>query len=188
MNRGKATSLVIVISTVLAGAYAALRVAAPENSSQISVTDTATVTATYEGCAFVWAYREQPENSAIFNVAVRELFPLGSGRARAFGEDCIYADGRSEFSTKETDFYVYLPVADLADEETLGNQITEIMTIVMNKFPSDTLPGGHNGFVEFYFEQSGEDYFIIRVPIQEYKRVGIGKTGAELFKMFHEGQ
>jgi hypothetical protein len=186
MNKGRKTALVILISTILAGAYTATRVFAPDVSSQASATDTPTGTLAYEGCAFVWAYRQMPEFSTQFDLAVKELFPIGSGRVQAFGEDCLYADGRTEFSAKESDFYVTLPVPDLTDEQALGDRMAAIMTVVIERFPSDSLPGGHNGFVEFVFEQSEADFLVLRVPIQEYKNDGVGKAGMELFRMFHQ--
>jgi len=186
MNKRKTAALVILFSTILAGTYTAVRVGAPVIPPVIVGTDTPTVTPTYAGCAYMWAYRDLPEVSAQFDLAIKEEFPQAGGWAQAFGEDCVYADGQAEFGASETDFYVNLPVEDLADEEALGDRMAAIMTTVIDRFPRETLPGGQDGFVEFRFEMSETDFLILRVPILKYKNEAAGKTGTELFSMFYQ--
>ncbi len=183
MNKRRTTAIVILFSTILAGTYTAISLGAPPNQTG---TETPIVTFTYEGCFYVWAYQELPEITTQFDQTIKERLPEANGRAQAFGEDCVYADGRVEFSAKETDFYVRIPTDDLMDEEELGDRMAAVMTIVLERFPSETLPGGHNGFVELVFEESPSQFLVLRVPIQRYKNDALGKTGAELFRMFHQ--
>jgi len=142
-----------------------------------------TLTPTFEGCAYVWAYRDVPALTVSLQEAVKELDPGAQARAEAFGENCVHADGHSEFGAMETDFYVRVPVNSLADEEGMGNWIVRVLAVI-TQFPPEQVPGGHSGFVEFRFVRSETDYTLIRVPIDRYERAAGGKTGAELFNMF----
>ncbi|MBE0672052.1 MAG: hypothetical protein IH588_15835 [Anaerolineales bacterium] len=136
-------------------------------------------------CGYMWAYHDDPELTAKVDEAVHRLNPAASARAQQFGEDCVYADGRSTFSAMETDFYVQLPVEDLADNDLFGNWIAQVMTMV-TQIPREELQGSNYGFVEFSFEKSDTEYLIVRVPIQKYLEDRQGKTGNELLQLFIE--
>ncbi len=84
----------------------------------------------------------------------------------------------------ETDFYVSLPAADLTDEEAFGNWIGQVMPVIL-ALPPEEIAGPMPGFVEFWFTKSDTEQIIVRVPIQQYKEIGSGKTGVELFRWFH---
>ncbi|MDX1377724.1 MAG: hypothetical protein R3307_02655 [Anaerolineales bacterium] len=134
-------------------------------------------------CAFAWANYPLEEMTCVFNAAVREINPQGSGRALAFGEDCIYQDGSKLFLAIETDFYIDLAVSDLTDYELLGNWIVQTMPVV-NTMPADMIQGYQIGFVEYSFIKSEGEFLIVRVPIQVYRDSAQGRTGEELFRMF----
>ena len=133
-----------------------------------------------DACAYTWAYHDLPEVSAQFEAAVTALLPEAEARATAFGEDCISADGRAvRFSAMETDFYVIIPVADLNDNEALGALIAQVLP-VLDEFPTGSVPGPKEGFVEFAF-RAGDDQRVLRVPLplgRELREKGLG--GAEL--------
>ncbi len=188
MNRGKTAALAVLLSTLLAGTYAALRVAGPGLPEPAPGTDSPTAPPTYEGCAYVWAYEDLPEISEAFDAAVHELIPGASGRAQAFGENCVYGDGHADFGAMETDFYVSLKAKDLHDETALGDQMAQIMMMVLQRFPRANLPGGQDGFVEFAFSAGETDTLIVRVPIHTYRTEAQSLTGAELFRMFSVAQ
>lgn len=135
-------------------------------------------TQAYEGCAYVWASQAAPDLSETFSALVKELDSRAQARASFFGEDCVYADGRREFHAMETDFYVRLPVADLTDEEAMGNWMARVLPVVLS------LPQDNNGFVEFWFEKSETENAVARVPLQTYKAEAQGKSGAELYALF----
>jgi hypothetical protein len=136
-------------------------------------------------CGYMWAYHDDPELTAKVDEAIRKLNPAASAEAQQFGEDCVYADGHSTFVAMETDFYVQLPVEDLADNDLFGNWIAQVMTMV-TQIPREELQGSNYGFVEFSFEKSDTERFIVRVPIQKYLENGQGKTGNELLQLFIE--
>lgn len=135
-------------------------------------------------CGYQWAYEDIPELTAEFDSAVKLLNPVASGRAQAFGENCVRADGSATFGAMETDFYVALPVDDLTKEEEFGNWISQVMGVAV-EIPREKLQGPNYGFVEFTFEKNENERVILRVPIQRYLDEARGKAGAELFRMFY---
>ena len=139
----------------------------------------------YGTCAFSWANSPLEELTRVFDAAIKEMNPQASGRASAFGEDCIYQDGSKKFLALETDFYINLPVTDLADFESLGNWIAQTMPVA-GSMPAEMIEGPQRGFVEYRFQGSGSDFLIVRVPIQIYNDSATGKTGEELFRMFYK--
>jgi len=139
---------------------------------------------TSEVCAFSWAQYRLEELTNVFDVAVKDLNPKTSGYASAFGEDCIYQDGRKFFGAIETDFYIDLPVTDLTDYETFGNWIAETMPVVFS-MPPDMIKGPQKGFVEYKFSKTANDFLKVRVPIQGYNDSATGMTGETLFQFFY---
>jgi hypothetical protein len=135
-------------------------------------------------CGYQWAYEDMPELTAEFDSAVKALNSSASGRAQAFGENCVRADGTSTFGAMETDFYVSLPVDDLGNEEEFGNWISQVMEVV-TQIPREKLEGPNYGFVEFTLEKSESERIIFRASIQKYLDEAQGKSGAELFRMFY---
>jgi hypothetical protein len=157
----------------------------PESVVTITITvePSSTVSVDNSGsCGYMWAYHEDPELTAKFDEAIRQLDPAASANAQQFGEDCVYEDGHSVFSVKETDFYVHFPAEDLNAEENFGNWISQVLQIALN-LPREQIKGDY-GFVEFWFERSDSEHVIARVPIQRYMDEAKELTGAELFRMF----
>jgi len=155
-----------------------------ETQTNAPRTDTPPPAPADEGCYFVWANHDLPELTGEFDTAVRAIQAAASGRASAFGEDCIHADGRSTFGAMETDFYVRIQADDLHNEEAFGNWITQVMAVI-EQIPPEEIPGPQPGFVEFSFTKSDTEKIILRVPIRDYKETAGGKSGAELFRMFY---
>ena len=153
-------------------------------SISTSETSTAIFTLAYEGCYFVWSSHELTEVSASLQKDLQDLQSKAQARATAFGEDCIYADGRSEFGAAETDFYITLFVDDFSDEQGMGEWMSRVMPLLEN-IPPDQIQGPQPGFVEFTFKTSGVDNLILRVPIAEYLSKAKGLSGAALFRHFH---
>lgn len=150
----------------------------------VSVEPSATVVDTSGGCAYMWAYHDDPELTAKVDEAIRLLDPTASANVQQYGEDCVYADGQSTFGAMETDFYVHLTVIDLADNEMFGNWMAQVMTVV-TQIPRGELQGNY-GFVEFWFNKSETERLVVRVPIQKYLNDARGKTGVELLQLFIE--
>jgi hypothetical protein len=182
----KRRNAIIAIAITTATGFLALhatRVFAPKPDSAsptLAAAETVvTEPPTFEACAYTWAYENAPELTEKLDTAVKALNPAASARAQLFGEDCVYADGRSTFGVIETDFYVRSPVDDLTNEEALGNWVAQVMPI-MSKIPREEIQGSY-GFVEF---SNADGQVFIRVPIQKYMTEAQEKTGAELFRMF----
>jgi hypothetical protein len=189
MSRKRRLAVAAAISTA-AGFLILQTVTAPApNSAPAVVASEAVIIeppaaeeSTPEQCAYVWTYRDAPDLSQKLDAAVKALHPNASGRAQFFGEDCVYADGRSTFGAMETDFYIRIPAGDLTDEETLGNRMAQVMPLAA-EIPREEIQGNY-GFVEFWFEKTDAERVIVRVSIQKYMDEARDKTGAELFLMF----
>jgi hypothetical protein len=181
MRKRTSIGLAAVAATIILAGYAVLR-----NGSSLppETPPAAAETTPFESCAYVWAYQDLPEISARLEQAIGESFPEADAHASAYGEDCVYADGRAVFGAMETDFYVSLPVADIKDQTALGNHIASVMSIILDRFPRQEIPGARDGFVEFRFEHSETELLLLRVSIQRYKTEAAGKTGEELFQLF----
>jgi len=133
------------------------------------VTTEIPMTPTTEPCAFVEATQNLPDVTSQVDQAIKELQSDASGRAEAYGENCVYANGQSTFSAMETDFYFTVNVKDLTDDNELGTWIVNTMKIV-NALPPDSIIGPQAGFVEFTFNTTG-DQKILHVPISQYNQL-----------------
>ena len=142
------------------------------------------ITPTYEGCAYVWDSKDLPELSRKFNADLQEISLDASGIAYAFGESCVYADGRHTFGAMETDFRVGVKVTSVRDEAGLGAWIYKVMQVVLG-LPQGDLEGPNPGRVDFDFKQPDPAEIFVRVPIDVYRRDAQGLRGAELFRFFY---
>ncbi len=138
----------------------------------------------YEGCFYVWATQDLPALSHRFDQALRTRGQEVSGRAYAYGEDCVFADGHATFSALETDFIVQVRVKDMRDERALGNWIREVMEVVL-ALPNEEVPGARPGRVDFLFSANEAEGLPLSVPIERYRSGARGLRGAELFRFFH---
>ena len=125
-------------------------------------------TPTIEPCAFVEATQNLTDVSTQIDTAIKQIEPEASGRAEAFGENCVFAStGQSTFSAMQTDFFITINVENLDDAAGLGTWIINSMKIV-SSLPSESIPGPQAGFVEFTFKTSTEQK-VLRVSIDKYK-------------------
>jgi hypothetical protein len=150
----------------------------------ISTVTTTDITPTFEGCAYVWASHELPDLSDKVYKALQALDTNYTGNAYAYGENCVYADGHTTFSSMETDFRVKVTVTDLKDQNSLGDHISRIMRGITN-FPADQIPGGEPGRVEFDFSKGENEDLFLNVSIAKYQKDAAGLSGVELFKLFN---
>lgn len=137
-------------------------------------------------CYFVESRQGLPELSQKVNQSLQALDTAATGRAYAYGEDCVYEDGTRVFHAMETDFPVQIQVKNIHDEKALGDWIYNVMQAIQ-KLPSDQVPGGP-GRVEFEFMQSESETFHLIVRIGRYQSEAAGLRGAELFQFFSQDQ
>jgi hypothetical protein len=188
MHKKRNLAIAIIVSTA-AGMFALQNVFAPSPAelpvSTFTLTSTATITMspTYEGCGYMWAYHDDPKLSAKLDKAVRALDPSASAHAQLFGEDCVYADGHSTFSTMETDFYVLLSVEALSTEEAFGSWIKQVMDFII-ALPEDEVQG-RKGFVEFSFTKNNDEHLIVRIGISDYLTRAVDSDPLEVFQKFY---
>ncbi len=139
------------------------------------------ITPTIEPCAFVEASQNLPEVTTQLDEAIKELQSDASGRAEAFGENCVYASsGQSTFSAMETDFYFTVNVENLNDDNEMGTWIINTMKIVEAQ-PSDSIPGPQPGIVEFTFKTK-DNQKILRVSIDKYKNLPTDINPTDIIK------
>jgi hypothetical protein len=139
------------------------------------------ITPTSESCAFVEVTRNLPEVTAQIDQAMKELQPDASGRAEAYGENCVYASSnRSTFTAMETDFYFIVNANNLNNDKELGTWIVNVMRII-DALPSGSISGPQAGFVEFTFETKN-DQKILRVSINKYKNLPANTSPANIIK------
>jgi hypothetical protein len=132
-------------------------------------------------CAYTWAYKDLPEINTELQAEVQAVIPNAEAHATAYGENCVYEDGSANFSAMETDFYVIIPVDELADNKSLAKVIEQILPIVDGYAPP-RVPGPNDGFVEFVFRH-GEEQRILRIPIPLGRHLrNQGLHGAELIQ------
>src|SRR5689334_18551432 len=188
MNKKRTWTIAIVIS-VAAGIATLQNISTPSsmgNSAATTITSPAEIpslTATYEGCGYMWAYHDDVELSARINDSVQAINSAASARAQLFGEDCVFADGHSTFGAMETDFYIEMPVNDLTDEEVLGNRIRQGMDLIV-AFPQTEI-AGRKGFVEFSFRRNETEQLIVRIMVDDYGNDTSGSTAVALFRRFY---
>ena len=108
--------------------------------------------------------------------------PVESARAEAYGENCITADGSVvRFAARETDFYVTLTVADLADETALGNLLEQTLAVI-DQFPANQTPGPNPGYVGITFK-TGElvqNLWFMQTKVNDLRAQGL--KGADLYR------
>ncbi|MCL4529880.1 MAG: hypothetical protein M1282_10760 [Chloroflexi bacterium] len=149
-------------------------------ASPSSLVTSPATTVTNEPCAFVPAYQSLADISAKVDRAIKSLQPEASGRAQAYGENCVYADGHADFHAMETDFYVTANVTNLKDNNELGTWIINAMKALAS-FSPGTVPGPQPGFVEFTFK-SKDDRKSLRVSISKYEQLPSNLSGADVIK------
>ncbi len=137
-------------------------------------------------CAYQWAQKALPELSGEFQQAVQELQPDAQANAFAFGEDCVYADGRAVFSAMETDFNITLQVIDLANESGLGEGIVKVMQVVENISP-EKIEGPQPGRVIIEFRSGSEQKFV-NFYIGKYQALPAGLGNAEIYQALQTPQ
>jgi hypothetical protein len=141
----------------------------------------ATVLPAAQDCGYQWATQELPELSASFQQSIQALQPEAQASARAFGENCVRADGKvADFLAMETDFNVALRVDDLANESVLGRWIVQIMQVIEN-IPADQIAGPRPGRVSIVF-QSSTAQAVINFYINQYQDLPSGFNYAEIYE------
>ncbi|GAB4540728.1 MAG: hypothetical protein Fur002_07910 [Anaerolineales bacterium] len=171
-----------IISLALAAAAGGVLLQSGKNPEPAAVETAASETLTAEPCAYQWAQHDAPDLSQTFGDLAKNFNPQAEARVSLYGEDCVYADGRSTFGAMETDFYLRIQVEDLANQEALGDWLAQGMEAAL-KIPREQIQGSY-GFVEFWFTKSESEQIIVRVPVQRYLDEVRGKTGAELYRLF----
>ena len=155
------------------------------SSVEVTKAPPITSTPTYEPCGYMWAYQDVPELAVKVESAIHVLNPEAKIRVQAFGENCVYADGRATFLAMETNIFINTTVKDLTDEDSLGNWMAQVLPLII-QISEDEFPGGY-GVVEFWFEKSNGESIVVQVRIPKYFDAEVqAKSGVELFRLFYD--
>ncbi len=142
---------------------------------------TVSIDMTKTPCRWAMTYQPLYEISTDVQLAVRNAVPDAESSVRAYGAKCVDKEGKAlTFTANQTNFYIVVPVADLNDDETLGQTADKILK-VLDKFGPNRVPGTSDGEVEISFVQGGKS-FIVRFPVSWGKEARKGANGAELLK------
>lgn len=140
-----------------------------------------------QDCGYQWANQDLPELSASFEKSIQALQPEAQANAYAFGENCVRADGTiAGFSAMETDFNINLQVADLTNEDTLGEWIVKIMEVI-ESIPPEQIVGPRPGRVSIAFRSNDNQKFI-NFYVNQYQDLDSGLSNSEIFQALQVSQ
>jgi hypothetical protein len=139
-----------------------------------------------QDCYYVWSSQDLPELSVELNRRLQAADPAITGGAYSYGEDCVAADGSRTFNAMETDFQIQVQVADLADQNRMGNALGAAMTVI-EELPSSQLQGPRPGRADFEFA-AGSGSLRLSVDIASYASKADGLQGAPLFDALRSAQ
>jgi hypothetical protein len=137
-------------------------------------------------CGYQWAYKDLPETSSNFQQSIQALQPGAQASAFGFGENCVHADGTSNFIPMETDFNVTLQVSDLSDKSALGDWIVNVMQIIEN-IPADQIIGPRPGRLSILFASNGQQQ-AVNFYIDQYRSLAAGLSSAEIYQALQTPQ
>ena len=147
---------------------------------------TATLEPTAEPCGYMWASQNLTDLTLDFQDAIKSVQPEAQAYAFAFGEDCVYTDGRRTFTAMETDFNVSLPVTNLTDENALGEWIVKTMQVIEG-LPTEKIVGPRPGRVTMIFTAGTEQKFF-NFYIDKYQSLPKDMAGWEVYQSLQTQQ
>ena len=134
-------------------------------------------------CAYVWATQPLPDISAKLQQRLEKQEVLAAEvNSAAYGENCVLADGSvARFLARQTDLYFKVPVTDIEDKQTLGEQTVGIINFVQD-IPANTLFGTQSGYIQVNFTTNfGEIISLWFQTSTGQAALDAGLHGADLF-------
>jgi hypothetical protein len=86
----------------------------------------------------------------------------------------------------ETDFNITLPVADVTDENALGEWIVKVMQVIVD-IPPGQVVGPRPGRVSITFDAGGTQT-ILNFYIDQYQTLPSGSSNAEIYRALGTSQ
>lgn len=125
----------------LVGALALLVVLSGCSFEPPTMGPTATAEAELTPCAFVWATHSLEQETAAAQARLAEAgLEDVNVQLVAFGEDCVYADGRvGGFGVMSVDVYLAIGWHDFSDQEGMGNRLEQVLQVLLAA-PADSYP------------------------------------------------
>ena len=157
---------------------------------QIVPTDTpeptdSPVPPTARPCAYAWANKELPDETAVFQEALKKAgLGLVDVTLSAYGENCL--DTQTEkvvsFGIMQTDFYFIIPVSTLSDNTEKGNWAAKVLAVVKD-FPPGKVPGPNRGACGITFQTVAESSMLRFSVDTGLRAIDAGLSGEELFNL-----
>jgi hypothetical protein len=106
-----------------------------------------------------------------------------TARASAYGENCFdrNTDEVAYFAVMETDFYITVEVADLANTATLGDLLERIL-IVLDTFPTGATPGSGPGYIGISYVHGTEGFNLWFAATESESARALGLHGSALLE------
>lgn len=104
-------------------------------------------------CAYAWANKDLPDETAFVQDALKKA---GQGDVEAalsaYGENCLNTatDSIIGFTAMQTDFFFSIPVDDLNNRLVMGQRAAQILRVVA-QFPPGKVPGVNTGYVALVY-------------------------------------
>ena len=130
----------------------------------------------YMGCAWQWAYQDQPDLQAALEAALTNAgIAYDSVSVYAYGENCLDGQGNIQYyAAMETDFDLTLLVEDLGDRAALADRLAEVLALLVKEFPVGETPGPQPGYFSLTF-LAGTD--TLAVYVQQDTAVELVRQG-----------
>ncbi len=148
-------------------------VSAYQGTVQPTATDAPTNSVSYPQCSFQWARQDLPEVTKLAQIALQMYWvelDAATVRVEAYGENCVSSGNVVQsFGAMTTDFYVTMPVDDLADDEAIAKAVSVIYRAFVSGIESWWVPAPF-GYLDITFTHEGETR-VLRAMFPEIKGV-----------------
>ena len=143
------------------------------------------VTPTAKPCAYAWANKELPDETAVFQEALKKAgLGLVEVTLSAYGENCLdtQTDQVVSFGIMQTDFYFNIPVSNLNDKTEKGNWAAKVLAVVKD-FPPGKVPGPNRGVCGMTFQTLADSTMLRFQVATGLRALEAGLSGEELFSL-----
>ncbi|PWH18674.1 MAG: hypothetical protein DDG60_00130 [Anaerolineae bacterium] len=186
MSRPLARLVLLLIAFILLGTVCSLpRAFPPPNPTALPPPETPTETV--NTCAFVWASQDLTQLSEQLLKQLKEAeLPVRVARASAYGENCVFGDGRIErFVARQTDFYITLEIDTLNNPITLGKLLEQTLDVI-DGLPLDKILGSNPGQIGITFRagDTEDNLWFERTRAKTLREQGL--SGAALYQALKE--
>lgn len=143
---------------------------------------------TQQPCAFVWATKPLPDETAFFQEALHKAnLDVVEVTLNAYGENCVDTLNKKviSFAVMQTDFYFNIPVNDINDKTEMGNWTAKLLAVV-KKFPPGEVPGPNTGLCGLTFQTLSENSVLQFTVAMGLRALDAGLSGETLYSALQQ--